>query len=119
MLLDKSQNSFAESFAAFGIGQGFKEFLPAEALHLSQNLLDGAPVGNGCFEPLILFLGQCDTNRLAFDFACPGIASTPGTGSSILHIAFTDPARLGQLRLEAGVFLAAGRRRGGFVSVHE
>jgi len=46
--LDKAENFFAESFAAFGIGQGFKEFLTAEALHLTERILESTPVGY-CF----------------------------------------------------------------------
>ena len=85
-----------------------EEFLTAQALHLAKGFLDGAPIGNGLLEPFELVLGQSDTNGLAFDFAGPGITSPTGAGSPILHIAFTDPADVGQLSAEAGVFLLAG-----------
>jgi hypothetical protein len=117
--LHKSQNLFAELLAAFGIGQAVEEFLPAEALHLAESFLDSAPISNRLLKPLILLLGQGDANRLAFDLACPGIASASGTWSPILHVSFTNPAGLGQLRLKPGVFLLAGRRRGSVLSVHE
>ena len=100
--------------AALGAGHRFKEFLPAEPLHLTQDLLDAAPIGDGLLEPLILLLGQSDTHRLAFDFAGPRIARAPGARSPVLHIAFADPADVGQLRAEAGVLLLAGSGGGCF-----
>ena len=112
--LNESENRFAEFLAALGTRQGFEELLTAQALHLAKGFLDGAPIGNGMLEPFILLLGQSDTNGLAFDFAGPGITGATGSRSPILHIAFADPADVGQLSAEAGVFLLAGGRGGCF-----
>ena len=89
--LNQSENLFAESLAAFWIGQGFKELLTAQALHLAESFLDSTPVGNGLLQPLILLFGQGDANGLSFDFACPGITSAPGPRPSILNIALANP----------------------------
>ena len=118
--LNESEHCSAEFLAALGARQRLEEFLPAQPLHLAKGFLDAAPIGNGLLEPLVLFLGQGNTNGLAFDFAGPGITSATGSGSPILDIAFTDPAEAGQLRGEAGVFLLAGGRGGlYFWSWHE
>ena len=117
--LNESENEFAEFFAAFGTGHGLEEFFPAEALHLAEGFLDGAPVGDGLLEPLILLLGQSDTNGLALNFAGPGIARAPGSRSPVLHVAFADPADVGQLRAQASVFLLAGSGGGYFRWLHE
>jgi hypothetical protein len=77
-------------------------------LHLAQCLLDVTPIGNGLLEPFILLLGQGDTNRLAFDFAGPGITRTAPAGSAVLDRAFADPAGLGQWRAQAGICVLAG-----------
>ena len=106
--LNESKNRFAEFLAAFGAGHGLEEFLTAEALHLAEDLLDRAPIGDGLLEPIILLLRQSDTNGFAFDFAGPGVASAPSSRSPILHITFADPAHLGHLSSETGVFLLAG-----------
>ena len=116
--LNESENFFAESLAAFWIGQSFEELLTAEALHLAESLLNSAPIGNRLLKPLILLLGQSNANGLSFDFACPRITGTPGSWSSILNIALADPPGLGQLSLEPGVFLLAGRRRRHFMEGH-
>ena len=108
--LNESENFFAESLAALWIGQGFKELLAAEALHLAEGFLNRAPIYNRLLKPLILLLGQSDANGLSFDFAGPRITGTPGSRSSILNIALADPPGLGQLSLEL-VLLLAGRRR--------
>jgi hypothetical protein len=113
--LDEAQNFFPESLAASWIGQSFEELLTAEALHLAEGFLNRAPICNRLLKPLILLLGQSDANGLSFDFACPRITGTPGSWSSILNIALADPPGLGQLSLEPGVFLLAGRGRGHFM----
>ena len=55
--LNESPNCFAESLAAFWLGQGGEELLPAEALHLAESFLEPAPIRNGVLQPLILLLG--------------------------------------------------------------
>ena len=85
-----------------------KEFLPAEALHLSESFLDCAPINNRLFKPEILLLGQGDANGFAFDFAGPGITRTAPDGASVLDRAFTNPAGVGQLSAEAGILLLTG-----------
>jgi len=117
--LSQSENDLAEFLAAFGTGHGLKEFFPAETLHLAEDFLDRAPIGNGLLEPLILLLGQSDTNGLAFDFTGPGIASAPGSRSPVLHLALADPADVSQLSAEAGVLLLAGGGGGYFLWLHE
>ena len=106
--LNESQNRFAEFLAAVGAGHGLEEFLTTEALHLAEDFLDRAPIGDGLLEPIILLLRQSDTNGFAFDFAGPGVASAPSSRSAVLHITFADPAHLGQLSAETGVLLLAG-----------
>ena len=117
--LNESKNRFAEFLAAFGTGHGLKEFLATETLHLAEDFLDRAPIGNGLLEPLILLFGQSHTNGLAFDFTGPGIASAPGSRSPVLHIAFADPADVSQLSAETGVFLLAGGGGEYFLWLHE
>src|SRR5437867_11093075 len=97
------------------MGQSFEELLTAEALHLAEGFLNSAPIGNRLLKPLILLLGQSDANGLSLDFACPWITGTSGSWSSILNIALADPSGLGQLSLEPGVFLLAGRPRRHFL----
>ena len=46
--LNESKNRFAEFLAAFGAGHGLKEFLATETLHLAEDFLDRAPIGNAC-----------------------------------------------------------------------
>ena len=107
--LNESKYFFAQSLAAFGIGQGFKKLRTAETLHLAKDFLDPPPVRDRLLEPLILLLGQGDANGLPFDFACPRITSASGPGSSILNVAFANPPGLGQLSLEPGILLLPGR----------
>ena len=97
-VLNQSQHLFAEFLSAQGTGYRVKEFLAAEALHLAEDFLDRAPIGNGLLEPLVLLLGQGDADGLAFDFAGPGITSSTGSRSPVLHITFADPAEVDQLR---------------------
>ncbi len=106
--LPESENAFAEFLAPCGARHTCKEFLSAEPLHLAEDLLNPAPISNRLLQPLILLLGQGDTNRLAFDFAGPGITRTAAAGSPVLDIALTDPAGVGQLSTEAGILPLAG-----------
>jgi hypothetical protein len=115
---NESWNFFAESLAAFWIGQGFEELLTAEALHLAERFLDSAPISNRLLKPLVLLLGQGDANGLSFDFACPRITSAPGSRSPILNIAFANPPSVGQLSSESGVFLLAEKGSGHFLWRH-
>ena len=82
-----------------------------------ESALEGAPVGNGLLEPLVLFFGQSDTNGLAFDFAGPRITRTAPGGAAVLDGAFTNPAGIGQLSTEAGIFFLAGGARRFFLVV--
>jgi hypothetical protein len=55
--LNQSQNLFAELLSALGTGYRGKELLPAEALHLAEDYLEGSPIGDGLLKPVILLLG--------------------------------------------------------------
>ena len=59
-------------------------------MHLAEDFLDLAPVGNGLLKPLILVLGQGDTNGLTLDFAGPGISRTAPAGAPVLDIGTED-----------------------------
>ena len=118
MHLNQAQDFLAQSLAPFGIGQGGKEFLPGQALHPVEDFLNRAPIRDSLLEPLILFFGQGDANGFAFDLAGPGVTSPASTQTSVLDIAFADPAGEGQLRLQMGVLPLAGGGRW-VVSIHE
>jgi hypothetical protein len=47
MALSQSQDFLAKFLSALGAGNRFKEFLPAEALHLTEGFLEGSPIGDG------------------------------------------------------------------------
>ena len=55
--LSKPQCFPAEAFASRGSRDRREEHVAAEAVQLSQRRLDGAPVGDGRFEPVVLLLG--------------------------------------------------------------
>ena len=93
------------------MGQRAKDDFAAQRLHLLPYLLRLFPVRQRGPARWILFFGQRDGHGLAFDFARPLGARSPGSWPPVLHIALTDPAQPGQSAALAGV----GRRdRGEF-----
>ena len=93
---------------------GFEEFFTAEALHFLEGFLEGAPVFDSGFEPLILLKREGDTYRLAFDFAGPLVMRAAGARAAILDIAFANPANRTEGFGEFFILLAA---RGGRIWV--
>jgi len=82
---------------------GAKQDPPAEALHLRQELLDFTPLDNRGLEPFKLFFGEGHTHGFAFDLARPLIAWPARARATVLDVALTDPADLGQAAAQLGI----------------
>ena len=76
-------------------------------MHLSDDLLQLALVGDGLLEPVILLLGQGDRHGLGVDFAGPDIPAALLAGPAFKDAALAEAAQLGELSPE----LAVRRRR--------